>query len=420
MKKGQLIPLVFVVILVALVLIGYIFFNIFYGARYQVHVFHVEIIDKVRNLVEDFKNYLRLSLTYSSHQALREHACLGGTIGSERNHWICNGPNPVEVDTSKQCLEVYTKYYLNEYSSLFNTSLPVQLIKYNFTNTIYGVDAAGVFAQKYDEGDFWVNSSGAKIAVTSKDVNVFEEITTQDFITKNRYWYLFKNFYQWAMDDVYSKCICSIISCSCPSSSGEEPCSSCKGPVEDCAKRALADLQRRFDENVTCNKSEECCRQGIGPACGYPNACLGWASRCAALCIHDCSPPQEKARSCPVEKARPSPVGLTSSPLGETFGYHPTGMTNIFTQTLGMASDISCVCDGWYEGRVAAIHSFTCEDHKYYVPSDKGPVPLKFTVLALATWRNPMACYSTSPCLCPENAISCAECTCQGGCTECH
>lgn len=401
--KAQLTPIVFVILSASLIVIGYIFFNLFYGTEYKAHLFQIRLLDAIRNLIEDFKNYIKLSLTYSSHQALREHACWGGTIGDERNHWICNGPNPVEVETSKKCLEVYTKYYLNEYSSLFYTYLPVKILKYNFTDTVYDVDTLNVFAGKYDEGNFWVNSSGSRIVVSNKNINQFEEISTQDFITKNRYWYLFRKFYEWAMDDVYSPCICSIIDCSCSSNSGEESCSSCNVPVENCASLALNDLQRRFDNNVTCKMSRECCRQGVGPPCLPPSDCLPWESRCAALCTHECRNPETHARSCPVSVSSFAPFSNTKDNLAK-----------LYLQSL------ECKCDYWREGRVAAIYSYTCEDHKYYVPSNNGPVPLKFVAVALATWRDQDACKGIRKCLCPDNATSCDECDNSGCCTPCY
>jgi hypothetical protein len=413
--KGQLIPVVFLVLLTGGVLIGYIFYNLFYGTKYQSLVFQVSVFDAVRNLIEYFKDYLKLSLTYSSHQSLREHACWGGTIGDERNHWICNGPNPVEVDQSKSCLEVYTKYYLNEYSALFETSLPAELTKHNFTDTIYDVDAGSVFSGKYDEGMFWVNSSGAGVGVIAKDLTESEKISTQDFITKNRYWYLFRNFYDWANDDVYSKCICNIIGCSCPSSSGEENCGSCDTPVKDCAQRALDDLQRRFDKDVYCTMERECCRQGIGPSCGYPNQCLNWDSRCAALCTHNCKDPSEGARSCEVTTPSFSSFSLSdltpvANPSGNDFSLDGNAFNSVFQDPYSLSFQAACSCWYWYEGRVAAIYSYKCEDHKYYVQSDKGPVPLTFKVLALATWRNPQACKDLRTCECGDQTGCCTPC----------
>jgi hypothetical protein len=501
LTKGQIIPFVFLLLLISGIIIGYIFYNVFYGTRFQTYVTTINIIDTIRNVIEYFKSYLGLSLTYSSHQSLREHACWGGTIGEEINHWICNTPNPVEVEQSKQCLEKYTKYYLNEYNSLFTTSLPIEITKYNFTDNVYGVDAAGVFSGKYDEGYFWVNSSGAKLSISDENIKNMEKIETSDFITKNRYWYLFRKFYEWAQDNVYGKCICSIIGCSCSSSSGEEACTSCSDAVKDCAKRALDDLQRRFDNNVTCKMKQEACMQGRGPPCLNPSDCLAWASSVRGLCTHDCIDPSIGARSCPITSkpgilplaysnqnykvlsSSECPTGTFCSGVSECVGlggtctgscslgcccsvtttttttrpscpagttcvdrvicgqaggscvsscgsyecccYIPTTPTTTITTTVTtttittITTTLVCYSDYWHEGRVAASYSYTCEDHKYYVPSDKGPVPLSFKVIALASWRDQDVCRGTIPCSCPPDATSCADCT-SNGCTPCR
>jgi hypothetical protein len=414
--KGQIIPFVFLLLLISGVILGYIFYNVFYGTRFQAHVTTINIIDTVRNVIEYFKSYLGLSLTYSSHQSLREHACWGGTIGEEINHWICNTPNPVEVEQSKKCLEKYTKYYLNEYNSLFTTSLPIEITKYNFTDNVYGVDAAGVFSGKYDEGYFWVNSSGAKVSISGENIKNMEKIDTSDFITKNRYWYLFRKFYEWAQDNVYGKCMCSIIGCSCSSSSGEEACTICSDAVRDCAKRALDDLQRRFDNNVTCKMKQEACMQGRGPPCLSPSDCLAWASSVRGLCTHDCIDPSVGARSCPIT-SKPGIMSLTYS--SQNYNIKNDNTAYFINDKFSLSSHLNCVSDYWHEGRVAASYSYTCEDQKYYVPSDKGPVPLSFKVIALASWRDQDVCRGTIPCSCPPDATSCADCT-SNGCTLCR
>ena len=408
--KGQLIPVVFVILLVAGTLIGYVFYNIFYGTRYQAQVFQISIIDSIRNLIEDFKNYLKLSITYSSHQSMREHACLGGLVGSAP--WICNGPNPVDVGESKDCLEKYTKYYLDIYTDSFDTSLPVELSKTGFSSCFYDVDESGVFSGKYDEGDFWVNCSGAKIAISGGDISEYEGINTNDFITKDRYWYMFRIFYEWAIDDIYSPCICSIIGCACGSGSGEAACSSCSGAVEDCAERALDDLQNRFDETdeyVKCEMTEECCRQGIGPACGGPCGCQPWQNNCMANCRHECTDPSVGANGCPVSE---DISGLSAS-------YEHSNRFESDFSSISFDPLTNCVCDYWYEARLSAGYKYKCVDYKYYVPSDKGPVPLTFIVSAFAFWKDPCACWSTNRCTCPEDATECAEChnTC---CTVCY
>lgn len=397
--RGQLIPLAFLTLLIGGVLVGHVFFNLFYGFRYQAQVFGIQLLDTVRNLIEGFKSYLKLSLTYSSHEALREHALLGGSPGAAP--WICNGPNPLPVQFSVECLENYTTYYLNEYVNLFNTSLPLKISKKNFTECIYGIDEGGVFAGKYDEGYFWVNGTGTGLAVSGKNFNMYEEIHANTFITKNRYWYLFRNFYEWATTTPFSEDICSIIGCSCSSASGEEPCSSCSDLVKAYAEDALKKLQEKFDNNVSCSMKRLCCKQGIGEPCLEPSPCISWGeTSCKKGCKHEnCTPPSSSA-------------SLSLSSTGEE---HQQLL--MFSQDANdETDDKKCFCDYWYEGRISTGYVFECVDYKYFVPSSQGPVPLKFDVLAYAFWKKHDACRTINPCSCHEGFKECSEC--EGLCCE--
>jgi hypothetical protein len=394
--KGQLIPFVFMILLVATVMIGYIFYNTYYGTNYQLQIFNTRVIDAVRNLIEGFKDYLKLSLTYSSHQALREHACLGGITGCEGQlgrscPWILNGPNPVEVDQSKACLEAYTKYYLNVYTNLFNSSLPVMLAKGNSTEIIYGVDSEGVFSGKYDEGNFWVNSSGAKISISGTNINEYENVDMNDFVTKDRYWYMFRIFHDWAEADVYTPCICKALTCACSSSSsGEENCAAnCLSEAEACADTALNDLQGRFnvkDNFVKCERNRDCCAQGIGPVCGDPPGCLGWSSRCLSQKEHSCVGPPPTEKLCPISQESSS--SISESPFST--------QSNPYYSKVSFQEE-ECWCHS--EARLAAGYTFKCTDYKYYVPSEKGTVPLIFTADAIASLRDPWRCCTV--CICP-------------------
>jgi hypothetical protein len=386
--KGQLIPFVFMILLVATVMIGYIFYNTYYGTNYQLQIYHTRVIDAVRNLIEDFKDYLKLSLTYSSHQALREHACSGGLIGAVE--WICNQPNPVEVEESKSCLEAYTKYYLSVYTTFYNTSLPVRVSKVNSTKVVYDVNEEDVFSGKYDEGKFWVNSSGAKISISGPNINEYENVEMNDFITKDRYWYMFRIFSDWANADVYSPCICSKLSCACStSSSGEEVCgTTCDAEAKQCAQTALDNLQGRFDEDVKCYMRKDCCAQGVGPPCGSPCGCQGWENTiCVSPCQHECKQPPQPGDICPVGSIQS--VGYSASE--ESNPYLSKNSNKISFQ-----GDI-CTCH--YEARLAARYHYWCIDQKYNVPSDKGPVPLTFKADAIAFWRDPCRCCTI--CTCP-------------------
>ena len=50
--KSQLIPIAFAVFVVALSLLGFVFFNLFYGKKYETYVFELNVIDKIRNVLE--------------------------------------------------------------------------------------------------------------------------------------------------------------------------------------------------------------------------------------------------------------------------------------------------------------------------------------------------------------------------------
>jgi len=445
------------ILLVSGVMIGYVFYNTYYGTSYQLGVFHIRVIDAVRNIIEDFKSYLKLSLTYSSQQSLREHACSSGLIGA--GPWICNGPNPVEVDQSKECLEKYTKYYFNVYTSLFNTSLPVQLSKINFTGCVYDVNSSDVFSEKYDEGLFWVNCSGAKIAVTGTNVNEFENIDRNDFVTKNRYWYMFRNFYEWAKADVYSPCICENVECACGSGSGEEVCGkTCTDKAEKCAQKTLDDLQNRFnvtDNFVRCEKRKECCAQGVGPLCDSPCGCQNWNNHiCPAKCTHDCNEPPSPGKICAVESneysitSKYSVSNLYSKEFSNKIsfssetkvccpacsaddcrqctyqcylGYERHDAGGLCQSGCSSNQDnlgkidcyVACckdkggtsttiglsLCPCHYEARFASSYEFKCTDDKYYIPSKNGPVPLTFIAFAVASYRDPCRCCGA--CQCP-------------------
>ena len=126
--KGQLIPLVFLILAVSGVITGYVLFNTFYGTKYEKELFNIRVLNIGSDVIEAFKAYLGLSLTYSSQQALRESACFGGLISEQPWAWICNSPNPLPVEKSKECSEKFIKYYLNVYASNFSIILPLSLI----------------------------------------------------------------------------------------------------------------------------------------------------------------------------------------------------------------------------------------------------------------------------------------------------
>lgn len=400
--KAQLIPIVFLLIAASLLVFGFIFYNIFYGYKYQVQVFEITTIDVVRNLIENFKSFLKLSLTYSTLQSISEHGLAGGSIGA--GAWICNGPNPLPASLSKKCLEEYTKYYLNIYLEKYNTTLPVDLKASPFLELNYDIDIDKILRGKYDEGNYWVNASGAFLIASSKDknINLFEIFNTSDYITKNRYWYLFRIFTEWANEDVLTKCICINLGCACQTKSGETSCTNCLEESQYCGELALKSLQEKFDENVKCTFSIGCCMEGTADSGCEVSDCISWSSRCTFNCTHDCTKP-------PITTSTGIEKSLLNVPEQS---YLPS------TSSSFLSSSLQCFSEYWYEARFSSIYTFTCKDYKYYTSSPKGPKPLEFTVVAFASLRDKDICREKIPCDCPTDAVSCSDCR-QTGCTPC-
>jgi len=412
--KSQLLPISFFLLSVGLIVIGFIFYNVFYGEKYEQKIFEIRVLDAARNVIENAKNYLKLSLVYSSLQATREHASAGGSIGAAP--WICNMPNPLPVEVSKTCLQNYTKYYLTIYGSKFNTTLPLNVYLKDFSSLIYRISESGVFSGIYDEGNFTIEANDSRISVTKGDLRISEEFNISELITKNRYWYMFRIFTEWAKEDPFSPCICSHLSCACGSSSGEEGCSSCLRSADMCADYALRILQSKFDEYVKCEVENICCMQGIGPPCLEPTGCISWSNRCSTGCIHECVLPSFTISS--------SSYSQTSSLsyLEEDYSWEKTTITEKIPTTTTTTEPPQCKifdCKAyyWYEARFSAAYVFTCKDYKYYISSPNGPKPLTFSVTVYAYLRDQDRCKTLVQCNCPPWATTCEEC--EPGCTQC-
>jgi len=395
--KAQLLPLIFLILLIGGVLLSYFFYNAFYGTKYEESISERYTVDTLRNEIERLKGYSKQANIYSAHQALREHACLGGIISGEGSMWICNGPNPVPPIDSRECLEDYTLYYANVYLGNYTIlDTPITLIKKNFSSCEYDVDPEevlnppGIYDPYYDEGNFWVNITDALVSVSGGGATVNDYINIDEYITRNRYWHMFRIFTEWAKKDVYTKCVCNNICCACGASSGEEPCTGpCIVASEKCGELALKDLQSRFNAteiNCTRTKPYSCCTQGRGPYClPATNKCEPWDNDCIAMCEHICiSPPGSTGDLCPA-----------SNPILQMY----YNISKEYMEKLNLnflpAVYAQEYCPCYYEARFATEHYYTCVDNKYHVPSDLGPVPLIFKGGAIAFLKLPNACYDT-------------------------
>ena len=410
--KSQIIPVSFLLLSVSLVIIGFVFYNVFYGKKYEEKIFEIKILDATRSLIENAKSYLKISLVYSSLRAIGEQAMSGGSIGA--GPWICNGPNPLPVDISKQCLENYTRYYLTIYAGKFNTTLPLNIYLKNFSSLVYQIENLDVLSGIYDEGNFTILAEDGMINVVGKDIRISENLNISELITKNRFWYMFRVFTEWAQEDPFSPCICSNLGCACSSASQEEACSFCLTYVDLCARYALKKLQSKFDEYVVCNVENICCSQGIGSSCLDPSECITWNSkRCSKGCEHSCIFPYHIISSYSPYSSYSNSQFSYWNVLRLESNQEQTTTTTQQTE----CKEYDCKSYYWYEARLSAAYIFTCKDYKYYISSPKGPAPLTFSVSAYAYLRDQDRCKSIVKCKCPPTATKCEEC--EPACTPC-
>ncbi|MFB6076392.1 MAG: hypothetical protein ABEK17_04575 [Candidatus Aenigmatarchaeota archaeon] len=413
-KKGvSILPFAFIALVVSLSIISWSIYNVYFGSKYQTTVFHHSRIDTVSNEVGKNKKFLKQSCLYSSHYSLFENALGGGIIperGTGSNTWICNAPMPPDMETTKGCVEKYTKFYTNVYFDNYTIDLPVDISKAPYRTSIHNISRGDVFRGAYDEGNINIILEGAKTTLSSDSIQITDNLDQSEMIGKNRFWYLWRKFYKWAGDNVYGKNICKCTS-------------SCKGC--DCAdvaaQKALDDLQTRFDEYVTCSKACDCCYGCQGSDCGVegsadcgaycePSECLLWEQRkCVSKCNMKCVDPEKRY-----------PEASNISKLTELFRLNSlqeenTGYSEVMDSYMGDdgkgeegdgdEGNEKC-CPIYKENKLSAVYTFTCTDKKYYVPGGSGPQPLTFQVKAFATYRDKdgCGCQLECPCKhCPQN-----------------
>ena len=400
--KGQLMPLVFFVLVIFGVIVGYVFFNTFYGTKYERELFDVRVLSLIDNVIQAFKGYLSVSLDYSNQQALRESACLGGLISVQPWAWICYGKyNPLLPEVSIACQEVFTQYYLNVYANNFSVQLPLASTINNYTTTNIEVNPSQVYTGTYDEANFWVRSYDSSVTMTGKTEQSQENLSTSDFITRNRFWYMFRIYDDWARENYYGKCLCG----------ATKGCGDCVDK-EKCADEALKRLQQRFDEFVTCrrDKSTSCCIQDEGPPCGESTSCQVWDAMCHARCDDPCLEPPLDYSAC-----IPSGIVFTAG-FGENTPQNSVSKPGVISFSSHLDGCYSII---WNEWRLAGQDVYTCKDSKYFVPSPKGPIPLEFRGIAHGTWfvEHPN-CERKVRCDCPSDVTDCSQCR-RTGCTPC-
>ena len=395
-KGVSVLSFAFVVLAVGITLISWLMYNSYFGSSFQQQVFTESKIDTIRNEIEGMKNFIKQSLIFGSHQSLVQHAESAGLVNPQKAAWICGAPDVPTVEQTKSCLESYTKYFVNVYLENYTINLPVSLIKEGFENCSYNVTSGGVLSEKYDEGNFIVAVEGGKIYLSSKNaLGTSEIINSQDEITRNRFWYMFRIFKAWAEKNVLGNEICKCTM----------GCQGC-GCVKRASELAYQDLIKRFDKHVICRVSDiqPCCQSETG--CGEPKQCLFWDEeeidpdkRCLLPCEKKCVKPEDF-------------FGSNKSSAKSTSEEHK----KFYEEPLYADEDGEeeiCTCLVWPEWRLAGSFGYSCTDYKYYVPGPGGPKPLTFSVSGFASFRVPHPnCEVEVECT-PGGGGCCTPCVCK-------
>jgi len=380
MSKGSsFLPFVFIVLVIGITLISWTIYNIYYGSSYQSLVFEESKLDTMRNEMEKIKGFSRQSLIYSSHQSLTEHAVASGMM-TEAGPWICNGADPPSVADTVECLEKYTEYHVNAYLRNYSTEVPIELNIQNFSEAEFDVTESDVLSGAHDEGEMYVVLRDAKIGMSSREIEMSDLINIETEIDKNRFWYMYRIFTEWAETNMFGDGICS-----CASSCGDCAC------AENVAQESLFDLQNRFDMFVICDSQIKCCTNEHGDICGE-SGCEDWIQDvCFDPCGFECTDPNLIFEG-------PNVTNLTS------YGEMPEDKLSL--QAAGCHAYIPI------ENRLASVYTFRCIDYKYYVPTTSGPKELMFSVDAFGTFYDLDGCITEEPC-------TGFGCTPSSGCSSC-
>lgn len=350
--KGSLMPFIFIILLAFLALLFWRYYSggNLTGAGQEIA--DASLMNMLRSEIEASKRFSKMSLAYSSEQALYEHALAGGICSNEKTEgWICNTPSPKDFEDNKKCLENRTLSYINLFVQNYSIDLPVDYELSGFKSLNYQISFSDVLEGNYDEGNYLMSAQGSAMKISAKGSKASEEIKLEENIGKNRYWYLYRNFYDWSNENLYSKeiqeCTVSCQGCEC---------------IEHAAENALDSLQKKFDEFVACNSKRICCVRGPSRLTGLMKGFSFWdQSDCISGCQIKCG-----------QAISNLTYGLDKSPFE--------------------AYKSSAQSDRISDNKLAAVYEFSCTDNKYFVATGEGPKPLTFKVLASASFVDKGAC----------------------------
>lgn len=342
----------------------------------------VDIFDNIRNVIN---SYAKLSLYYATTQNFRE----------ESHTWIHNGFNPLEFEFLKECKENLTTFYLNQYLSKFYINLPLNIEIKKVEKCNFDLTRESVFSGKNDEGNFSVTCNSTMIKIYINDTFLLSFLNSSNFITNNRYWYLYRKFYEWAQEngDKFAACVCALVNA----------CANCVS-IETCYQGLLESLKAKFEDDkyVECyTEPSSCCYQEFGDPCKLPDGCQSWQNRCYVANKYECK-----------------------LPIGDMNYQNLANSNNIDIQysmkeVKSVSSDFYCESCKWIENRMETNRRYWCIDRKYYESSPSGPQPITFTATVYAGFKDYVSCLNLVKNNCnPENA-KCNGCRDVDGKTIC-
>ncbi|MEM0480641.1 MAG: hypothetical protein QXQ14_00410 [Candidatus Aenigmatarchaeota archaeon] len=386
MYKAQITQISFIIISLLLLLLSY-YLLVSGFFRQTEKTFEVRLIDIFENLKNIINSYAKLSLYYSTTQNFR----------TESWPWIWNGFNPLDFNWLKECKENLTTYFYNVYLNKFETNLPVNI----FINTsekcsFPDLTENSVFKGLKDEGNFTVICNSSEVRISINTTFLYSFINSSNFITNNRYWYLYRKFYEWASENAnkFASCVCALVS----------SCADCNS-IEKCYTGLLDSLKEKFkdDKYVNCyTEPTPCCIDQKGEPCKQePKKCYSWQNRCYVPNKFECGIPQTSSFIFTIE---------TSNEV--------KGSSN---------DEIKAKACRWLENRIETKRTYVCEDHKYYESSPSGPDKITFVAIVYAGFRDPKGCIEEFECGCDKNKAICEECNssndfckkCTLNCTDC-
>ncbi|MEM5877901.1 MAG: hypothetical protein QXF12_03400, partial [Candidatus Aenigmatarchaeota archaeon] len=353
------------------------------------------MLSKMQQYIASFKGFTRNALTLSVHQSAKNIASKGGSdMGIERT-WICTNPTPPKVDEVRYYISEDTKKLLNSYMIKANKSKEDEGIQFfvgKFNCIDYDVSDSSVMSKKNEES-FNVGAYGSYLYASDGSVflnstnNVYEEMG------RVRFWYVYRNFREWAESNVFYGYMCDCMSKICNCDQSGDCMSSCPSfyqCYQNAVNLALENLQNRFDEYVSCEADYGCCYQEK-QSCGDIRGCIPWmespeCNNCyygnpQGLCINNELKFSESSEAYP--RLNTSSARITYSP--------------VTAQNL----DDECsdkVVEMWNTVKGSVDAKFRCTDKKYRL-SVLGDNYLKFGVHAKISIQS-RRCYSNDGCEC--------------------